>query len=166
MRWHLIDLYIFHQIIVHCFRYIQHNCNITIPHELSKSCRISCNNYFGVVFWAAVIRERRLLWIAKCICINCKMYLSKVQHVFVQIVKVILCWFLGGGDQGEAAGVRPVAVQPPPRHPHTQSHHHQISWCCSNSKCICPNCKMYFSKLQDTNCCSASFEEPTHPISP
>ena len=58
----------------------------------------------------------------ECICLNCKMYLSKLENVFVQIVKCIY-----------PSPCRVFGLPSLPR--------------CTSTECICLNCKMYLSKL-------------------
>ena len=65
-----------------------------------------------------------------CICPNCKMYLSKLQNVFVQI---IIAWLsvLGPGYQSREREFAGVPLE--------------VAIC----KFICPNHKVYLSKLQN-----------------
>ena len=60
--------------------------------------------------------------IVKCICSNCKMYLSKLQNIFLQIAKYIC-----QNCKIYLSKLHNVFVQ--------------------IAKCICPNYQMYFSKL-------------------
>ena len=68
--------------------------------------------------------------LAKCICPDCKMCLSKSQNVFVQITKCIC-----PNHKMYLYKLQNVFVQ--------------------ITKCICPNCKMYLSKCQVQFMCHA-----------
>ena len=77
--------------------------------------------------------------IAKCICSNCKMYLSKLQNVFVQITKCICPYnilFLSK-FHNEFVQIKKIFV----------SKFENIF--VKITKYICPNCKIYLSKLQN-----------------